>query len=66
MDKEKEIEEMTSKIIGNRVGGFDWGTEQKIMGYITSKEIATLLCNAGYGNIAQAVKEFAEEIIEHF
>lgn len=59
MDKEKEIQEMTSEILGK-----SFGCDCTNLGYIIAKEVAETLFNAGYGNIKQAVKEFAEKLKE--
>lgn len=60
MDKEKQIENIASKLNGKVVGGFLQGTDCKRLGYITSKDIAEILVNANYGNIETARKETAK------
>lgn len=47
MDKQKQIEEMASCLIGKAVTGAD-STKVLNLGYITVKEIASILINAGY------------------
>lgn len=58
MDKEKEIEELAFSIIGatSPLGVKDL-TKQ-----FDYKTVAEYLINAGYGNVKQAVKEFAEKL----
>lgn len=58
MDKEKEIEELVLSIIAatSPLGVKDL-TKQ-----FDYKTVAEYLIKAGYGNVAQAVKEFAEKI----
>lgn len=49
MDKEKEVEELSIALFPFVIGGEE-------------KPAARTLIKAGYGNVAQAVKEFAEEL----
>ena len=64
MDKEKEIEEMATVLPKVIVydGGYGWDDEQEVDFW----EMARNLINAGYGNIEQAVREFAEELKDIF
>jgi hypothetical protein len=50
MDKQKQIEEMASCLVGEVVTGAD-STKVLNLGYITVKEIASILVNAGYRKI---------------
>lgn len=56
MDKEKEIEEMSTTIISN--------ADENLIScsLFTAQKISEWLVNAGYGNVNQAVKEFAEKL----
>lgn len=60
MDKKKEIEEMARALHSALVydGGYGWDDEQEV----DCVETARNLINAGYGNVKQAVKEFAEKL----
>lgn len=59
MDKEKEIEEIAKVICPNI-----WTCEVCTIkhGRCTNKLLSERIINAGYGNIKQAVKEFAEKL----
>lgn len=62
MDKEKEIEDMAEVIREENERMFVYHD-----GYVcTPIDQAKTLNNAGYGNVKQAVKEFAGNIIELF
>lgn len=52
MDKEKEIEEMALLLVNDILLGH------------TAEETAEHFVNASYGNVEQAVKEFASNIID--
>ena len=52
MDKQKQIEEMASCLIGKVVTGAD-STKVLGLGYITVKEISFILVNAGYRKIPE-------------
>ena len=52
MDKQKQIEEMANCLIGCRVTGAD-STKVLSLGYITVKEIASILVNEGYRKIPE-------------
>ena len=52
MDKQKQIEEMASVLIGSVVTGAD-STKVLNIGYITAKELASILINAGYRKIPE-------------
>lgn len=52
MDKQKQIEEMASYLIGKVVTGAD-STKVLNLGYITVKEISSILVNAGYRKISE-------------
>ncbi len=58
MDKEKEIEEMSTTIISN--------ADENLIScsLFTAQKISEWLVNAGYGNVKQAVKEFEDKIEE--
>lgn len=64
MDKEKEIEQTAKALHGALVydGGYGWDDEQEVDCW----ETARILVNAGYGNVKQAVKEFAKELKKCF
>lgn len=65
MDKEKEIEEMV-KVLEKANEPIEYDDNECCMfAYPTQKDIAEELYNAGYGNVKQAVKEFAEELKEY-
>ncbi len=55
MDKEKEIEEMAKALHQNC-------SFAKYGGELLCGDSAKALVNAGYGNVKQAVKEFAEKL----
>jgi hypothetical protein len=62
MDKQKQIEEMAACLIGKVVTGAD-STKVLNLGYITVKEIASILANAGYRKIPEnAVVLTSEEL----
>ncbi len=62
MNKEKEILEMTKFIAENiSICGIDIGCQNKSC----SKCISENLQGKGYGNVKQAVKEFAEKLKSH-
>ena len=66
MDKEKEIKDMAQKIYERGVAlsplDFVYGAH----GDDHFTRIAKYLSDNGYGNVAQAVKEFAEKLKENF
>lgn len=59
MDKEKEIEEL-EKVVKQALEPVEYGIGE--VHYPTDKEIAESLYVKGYGNVKQAIKEFAEEL----
>lgn len=59
MDKEKEIEEMARDLDKNCLA-FTFGYSIET----TTIKFAEMLINAGYGNVKQAVKEFAEAVLK--
>lgn len=54
MNKEKEIEDMANALL----------QYDKTLFWSGRFEVATALYNAGYGNVKQAVKEFAEKKVK--
>ena len=52
MDKQKQIEEMASCLVGEVVTGAD-STKVLSLGYMTVKEISYILVNAGYRKIPE-------------
>lgn len=69
MNKEKEIEEMEKAIISANARVWEDGGDCYHAGEYrepTARERAERLINAGYGNIEQAVKEFAEDLEKKF
>lgn len=66
MDKQKEIEEMAKVIFESGVAleGADFTLGVNGDDHFT--RLAQRLINAGYGNVKQAVREFAEELKASF
>lgn len=64
MDKQKEIEEMAKKICKSSSVGCNFPTCNKcgIKDTCKARIYATRAIKAGYGNVRQAVKEFAEKL----
>lgn len=68
MDKEKEIEKMTEYLVqngifNNLVCRQDYAYPDAMI-YECCRQVAELLINSGIGNVKQAVKEFASNIID--
>lgn len=65
MDKEKEIERIATIIACSICGGDRNSSCEDICDVLKkARKKATILVNAGYGNVKQAVKEFASELKE--